>query len=155
MGNARVPQDGSMSGDFAYGNAQAYLQQQHAALQRQQAVLQQQQAALALQQQQLRSYGIDPALFNSNASNPNGSNVSGSNQFGQTGGGYYYASSVDGTPMMMPNQGVSQHGMASTYGMSPHHQNVGSYQNNFDDSRGGGQGFHPPNANNYRGGMSM
>ena len=151
-----------MNGDLqqqqqlAYGNAQAYLQQQHAALQQQQALLQQQQAALALQQQQLQAYGINPGLLNANgAVNANGSNFNGMNQYGQTGGGYYYVASADGTPMMVPNQqGVAQQGMANAYGMPQQHdQYGGSYQNNFAD---GSQGFNPPNpAANYGGGMSM
>lgn len=162
MANAPHPQmadgsvhGGSMPGDFPqlpYGNAQAYLQQQRAALQQQAALLQQQQAALALQQQQLQAYGINPALFNSNPSN---SNFSGANQqFGQTGGGYYYVSSVDGTQMTIPGQVFPQQSLPAGYDMNSQYQNVGNYQNNFDDSGGGGQGFHPPNDNNYRG-MSM
>jgi len=83
----------------AYGNAQAYLQQQHAALRQQQLLLQQQQAALALQQQQLQAYGMNPALFSPNGAN----NASGElNPSGVGGGGYYYvAAAADGTSMLM------------------------------------------------------
>ena len=54
-----------------YGNAQAYLQQQHVALQQQQVLLQQQQVALALQQEQLRAYGIGAPGMNLNGGIPN------------------------------------------------------------------------------------
>jgi hypothetical protein len=160
------PQDLSSSvqsgGDFqnqhvAYGNAQAYLQQQHAALQQQQALLVQQQAALALQQQQLQAYGANPNVI------PSGSgtmNLTGVDQYGQIGGGgqggYYYVSSADGTPMLLQNQGGRQQqqhqqpGMPNSYGQ----QNNLRYPNDHGNSNG--QGFYPASSNgNYQGGMSM
>ncbi|KAG7370676.1 serine/threonine protein kinase [Nitzschia inconspicua] len=99
----------AMDGNMA---AQVYLQQQHAALQQQQFLLQQQQAALALQQQQLQAYGFNPLLLNTNAPNPLGGmnsqqfNIIGSTAGGYAptqpvGGGYYYVSAADGTPMLM------------------------------------------------------
>jgi hypothetical protein len=105
MVHHQQPLDGNMA-------AQMYLQQQHAALQQQQLLLQQQQAALALQQQQLQAYGMNPALTTANAGNPAGSlnpqqfNVIGSTSGVSTaalsvGGGYYYVSAADGTPMLM------------------------------------------------------
>lgn len=83
--------------------AQVYLQQQHAALQQQQLILQQQQAALALQQQQLQAYGLSPVGHQLNAMNT-------MNQYSQPNGGYYYITSADGTPMMIPTSGLAQPG---------------------------------------------
>lgn len=158
MDNPQILQDSMMSGNInqlAYGNAQAYLQQQHAALQQQQALLQQQQAAIAHQQQQLQAYGIDSALVNTN---PNVPNFSARNQFVQTGSGYYVVSSMDSSAIMMSNPGVSsdvsQDGISNDYWGSQH-QSTGYYQNSFDDGRGTNQALHPPNGIAFRGGMSM
>jgi hypothetical protein len=104
-----VHQQQSLDGNMA---AQIYLQQQHAALQQQQLLLQQQQAALALQQQQLQAYGMNPGLSHANAGNPVGGlnsqqfNIIGNGPVVSTGampvgGGYYYVSAADGTPMLM------------------------------------------------------
>lgn len=96
-----------------YGNAQAYLQQQHAALQQQQLFLQQQQAALALQQEQLRAYGINQVLMTSNTAVPNALGMNPQNfPYGGAApgmmptaavptGGFYYVAGVDGTPMLV------------------------------------------------------
>jgi hypothetical protein len=171
--SAPMPQDSAVSNNLqqhlAYGNAQAILQQQHAALQQQQALLQQQQAALALQQQQLQAYTMNPQLLNPggvpNANdgsyggvpNASGGSYGGMNQYGQTGGGYYYVSSVDGTPMMMPNEGMPQPGLAPAYGMPQQvQQQMGGYPSSVNQNGGGDQGLYPPNPNHYnRGGMSM
>ena len=150
MAQAGLLQDSLLGADPAF--AQAYLQQQHAALQQQQALLQQQQAALALQQEQLRSYGVNPGLFNSNNLATVGSSV---NQFGQqapqqlvgqqpqqmiaqqseqgsNNGGYYYVTAADGTPMLvsnqvMPQQQQGQAGVPSSpYGIPQNYQNYDS-----------------------------
>jgi hypothetical protein len=100
-----------------YGNAQAYLQQQHAALQQQQLILQQQQAALVLQQEQLRAYGINQAYMNANTTNvpsisaagmnpPNFTFVGAAPGMMPTGGAttpgaFYYVQGVDGTPILV------------------------------------------------------
>jgi hypothetical protein len=102
--------------------AQVYLQQQHAALQQQQLLLQQQQAALALQQQQLQAYGISPASHQLNAMN----------QYAQPNGGYYYVTSADGTPMMVPTSGLSQPG---AYGLQQ--QPTGYEATSFNGQHGG------------------
>lgn len=97
---------------LAYGNAQAYLQQQHAALQQQQILLQQQQAALSLQlQQQQLAYGLSPGMGAQAAPNQNGGqHFGGTNQYAQANQGYYYVTSADGTPMMISAAGLSQAG---------------------------------------------
>lgn len=157
-----LPSSVQLGGEFqnqhvAYGNAQAYLQQQHAALQEQQALLAQQQAALALQQQQLQAYGVNPNVVPSASG---AMNLTGVDQYGQIGGGgqggYYYVSSADGTPMLMQNQGGRQQqqqqqqpGMPNSYGRNNH-----GYPNERGNSNG--QGFHPASTHgNYQGGMSM
>jgi hypothetical protein len=103
------PQQSTMDSSM---NAQhVYLQQQHAALQQQQLLLQQQQAALALQQQQLQAYGMNPIMMSPNAAanpggfafNPQQLGILGGQGVppGVGGGGYYYVSAADGTPMLM------------------------------------------------------
>jgi type II secretory pathway pseudopilin PulG len=108
-----------------YGNAQAYLQQQHAALQQQQLLLQQQQAAIALQQEQLRAYGINQVMLTANGGGtggvPNGVGMNAQAfappNFGAYGtvaapgmmpsssvappGAFYYMTGVDGTPILV------------------------------------------------------
>jgi hypothetical protein len=159
-----LPSSVQSGGDFqnqhvAYGNAQAYLQQQHAALQQQQALLVQQQAALALQQQQLQlqAYSVNPNVIPSASG---ARNLTGVDQYGQIGGGgqggYYYVSSADGTPMLLQNPGGMQRqhqqsGMPNPYGQ---HNNNPGYPN--DRGNYNGQGFHPASSNgNYQGGTSM
>jgi hypothetical protein len=145
--NSAIPNDVLM-----YGNAQAYLQQQHAALQQQQVMLQQQQAALALQQQQLQSYGMNPVLLNRNQSNLTMAQFSNMNEYGQTGGGYYYAASADSNSR---NHGIAPQGMVAHNGMAVQQQhNTGGYGN----PRGGNNPMmSPPGSNQYtpRGGTSM
>jgi hypothetical protein len=158
--NSAIPND-----VLLYGNAQAYLQQQHAALQQQQVMLQQQQAALALQQQQLQAYGMNPVLLNGNQSNLTGVQFNNMNEFGQTGvqfnnmdefgqtgGGYYYVASADGNPR---NHGIAPQGMVAHNGMAVQQQhNIGGYGN----PRGGNNPMmSPPGSNQYtrRGGASM
>lgn len=124
---------------LVYGNAQAYLQQQHAALQQQQLLLQQQQAALALQQQQLQVYGLNPGMVNGApaAYNQNAGQHAAMNQFGQADGGYYYVTSADGTPMMVSAASVGQ---AGAYGLP---QQASSYGGASIDSHGQ-QGVYDP-----------
>jgi hypothetical protein len=145
--NSAIPND-----VLLYGNAQAYLQQQHAALQQQQVMLQQQQAALALQQQQLQAYGMNPVLLNRNQSNLTGTQFNNMNEFGQAGGGYYYVASADGNPR---NHGIAPQGMVAHNGMAVQQQhNIGGYGN----PRGGNNPMmRPPGSNQYtrRGGTSM
>jgi hypothetical protein len=158
-----LPSSVQSGGDFqnqhvAYGNAQAYLQQQHAALQQQQAILAQQQTALALQQQQLQAYSVNPNVIPSASG---AMNLTGVDQYGQIGGGgqggYYYVSAADGTPMLLQNQGGRQRqqqqqqlGMPNSYGQRNNH----GYPN--DRGNSNGQGFYPASSSgNYQGGMSM
>lgn len=139
---------------LAYGNAQAYLQQQHAALQQQQLLLQQQQAALALQQQQLQVYGLSPGMVNSGAVggpamlNPgNAQQFGGMNQLASANTGYYYVTSADGTPMMVAasaGYGIPQ--QAVGFEASPSMGNV-QQQGALDPSL-----FYQPDSAQFRGG---
>lgn len=133
-----------------YGNAQVYLQQQHAALQQQQALLQQQQAALALQQQQLQAYGTNPTVLNPNQLSLAAAQFNNMDQCAQGGEGYYYVASADGNPT---SQGMGLNGMAAHNSMGARQQqNVGGYGNpRFINSSMMG----PPASSQYRGGMSM
>jgi hypothetical protein len=153
VANSHIGPNSAISNDvLLYGNAQAYLQQQHAALHQQQVMLQQQQAALALQQQQLQAYGMNPVLLNGNQSNLTGAQFNNMNEFGQTGGGYYYVASADGNPR---NHGIAPQGMVAHNGMAGQQQhNIGGYGN----PRGGNNPMmSPPGSNQYtrRGGTSM
>jgi len=102
----------SLQQQFAYGNAQVYLQQQHAALQQQQMLLQQQQAAIALQQQQLQTYGFSPqSTANGSAQGaPTDRNAA----YGSMGppsnmnNGYFWVQSADGTPVLVSADDLSK-----------------------------------------------
>ena len=126
----------NLQNQLVYGNAQAYLQQQHAALRQQQLLLQQQQAALALQQEQLQVYGMNPGMVNGGQAsfNQNASQLAGMNQFGQANGGYFYVTSADGTPMMVSAAGLA--GQAGGYGLPSQAQNFGGAHSNGNGQQG-------------------
>ena len=83
----------------------------------------------------------------------------GTNQYGTTGGGYYYVSSSDGTPMLsassnpMAQPGLSM-GALPMHSMGGQLPNSSGYHANFDPNANQDQNFHPPGSGGYRG-MNM
>eukprot|EP00980_Cylindrotheca_fusiformis_P008060 scaffold1717_cov117-Cylindrotheca_fusiformis.AAC.11 len=133
-----------------YGNAQAYLQQQHEALQQQQALLQQQQAALALQQQQLQAYGVNPTVFPGSQSSLSGPRVDNRNRFGHNGGDYYNVGPREGN--MSSNSFDPQRVATRTSTIPRQHEN---FIANGDSRLVNNSVFSHPRRNPYGSGMSM